>query len=199
MINLYNNTYGIGIQGFTEYFRADAGGGFAWFMGGSHSDTQNDPGPGGIRQMRLDSAGNLFVRGTVSGGGADFAEMLPAEAGLEPGDVLAIGPDGALVKSSEPCQTAVVGVFSTQPGFLGGAADGEELAGKVPLAVVGIVPVKASAENGAIRPGDRLVASATPGHAMRAAAEPAVGSVIGKALSPLPAGTGVVRLLVLVQ
>jgi hypothetical protein len=94
---------------------------------------------------------------------------------------------------------AVAGVISTRPGFLGGAADGEDTTGKVPLAMVGIVPVKASAEAGPIRPGDRLVASATPGHAMRSAKEARVGSVIGKALSALEAGTGVVRMLVVLQ
>ena len=39
--------------------------------------------------------------------------------------------------------------------------------------MVGRVPVKATAENGAIRPGDLLVASAIPGHAMRGPANPA--------------------------
>ena len=44
--------------------------------------------------MRLHDSGNLYVQGTLNPGGADFAEMLPAESGLEPGDVLAIGADG---------------------------------------------------------------------------------------------------------
>jgi hypothetical protein len=200
MVNLLGTAYGIGAQGGVVYFRTEPpGGGYAWFMGGSHTDTQNDPGPGGVRQMRLDGSGNLFVRGAVNPGGADFAEMLPSEAGLEPGDVLTIGKDGVLVRSSEPYQSSVAGVYSTRPGMVGGAADGEDLAGKVPLAVVGVVPVKASAENGAIRPGDRLAASATPGHAMRAGAEAAVGTVIGKALSALDAGTGMVRMLAVLQ
>src|SRR5262249_30188854 len=145
----------------------------------------------------LDDSGNLFVRGTVTGGGADFAEMLLADRGLEPGDVLAVAPDGSLVRSSEAYQASVAGVFSTQPGFLGGAGDDADPTGKVPLAVVGIVPVKASAENGPIRPGDRLVASATPGHAMRGGNEASAGTIIGKALSPLATGTGVIRMLVM--
>jgi hypothetical protein len=168
-------------------------------MGGSHSDVQNDPGSGGVLQMRLDGEGNLFVAGTVNPGGADFAEMLPAERGLEPGDVLAIAPDGALVRSSEAYQASVAGVFSTRPGFLGGAGDDADPTGKVPLAVVGIVPVKASAENGSIRPGDRLVASATPGHAMRGGSQAPAGTSIGKALAPLGTGTGVIRMLVGLQ
>ena len=35
-------------------------------------------------------------------------------------------------------------------------------------AVIGVVPVKVTAENGAIRPGKLLVRSGTPGHAMQA-------------------------------
>ena len=90
-------------------------------------------------------------------------------------------------------------MFSTKPGVVGGAADGEDISGKVPLAVVGIVPVKASAEGGPIRPGDRLVASGTPGRAMRSGKDVAVGTVIGKALTSLAAGTGMVRILVVLQ
>ena len=129
--------------------------------------------------------------------GADFAELLPAVAGLEPGDVLVIGADGQLTRSTEPEATAVVGVYSTRPGLLGGAQG--STAGKIPLAVSGIIPVKVSAENGAIRPGDLLVASATPGHAMRAAGDPAAGTVIGKALGAVEHGTGVVKMLVMLR
>ena len=93
----------------------------------------------------------------------------------------------------------MAGVYSTQPAFRGGASDGEDLTGKVPLAVVGVVPVKASAEAGPIRPGDRLVTSSTPGHAMRGAPEAPIGTVIGKALSALDAGTGLVQLLAVLQ
>jgi hypothetical protein len=200
VIDFQSPAYGIGTQGGVVYFRTEPpGGGYSWFMGGSHSNVQNDPGPGGVRQMRLDGAGNLFVRGSVNPGGADFAEMLPAAAGLEPGDVLTVDPEGSLTKSSEPYQKTVAGVFSTKPAFLGGAGDGEDPAGKVPLALVGIVPVKASAENGPIRPGDRLVASATPGHAMRCSRDDADGAVIGKALSALDADTGKVRMIVMLQ
>ena len=63
----------------------------------------------------------------------------------------------------------------------------------------GRVPVKSSAENGTIAPGDLLVASATPGHAMRAPANPAPGTVIGKALGTLAHGTGVMEMLVMLR
>lgn len=129
---------------------------------------------------------------------ADLAEMLPARPGLEPGDVLVIGSDGRLARSTQAYQPTVVGVYSTQPGYLGGGQYwGQE--GYVPLAVVGIVPVKASAENGPIRPGDLLVASATPGYAMVAGPNPPLGTVIGKALAGLDSGTGSILMLAMLQ
>jgi len=118
---------------------------------------------------------------------------------LEPGDVLVIDLDGKLARSSQPYATNVVGVYSTSPGFLGGSSDDDDQTGKVPLAVVGVVPVKASAENGAIQPGDLLVASSTPGYAMKAEANPPVGSVIGKALEGLEEGSAVIKMLVMIQ
>lgn len=68
----------------------------------------------------------------------------------------------------------------------------------VRLALAGRVPVKVDAGYGAIRAGDLLVASPTPGHAMRAD-DPAPGTVIGKALEGLDRGTGRVRMLVMMR
>jgi hypothetical protein len=90
-------------------------------------------------------------------------------------------------------------VYSTAPGFVGGKPVGGAQNGHVPLAVVGIVPVKASAENGPIAPGDLLASAATPGHAMRANGEARVGCVIGKALETMAQGTGRIRMLVVLQ
>jgi hypothetical protein len=131
---------------------------------------------------------------------ADFAEMLPAARALEPGDVLVIGPDGKLARSTQPYQTSVVGVYSTRPSYLGNGQHASD-ADYAPLAVVGIVPVKVTTENGAILPGDLLVASSTPGHAMKAGPNPPLGTVIGKALERLDVsqGAGIIRLLVTLQ
>lgn len=150
-------------------------------------------------RFKVDISGTVYADGPYSTPASDFAEMLLAVKGLEPRDVLAIGPDGKLVRSTEPYQPTVVGVYSTQPGFVGGSEQDGDTAGKVPLAVVGIVPVKASAENGPIRPGDLLVASSTPGHAMKAGPNPPAGAVIGKALEGLEEGTGVIRMLVMLR
>jgi hypothetical protein len=130
---------------------------------------------------------------------ADMAEMLPAAKGLEPGDVLAIGPDGSLIRSSEPYQTSVAGVYSTDPGFVLGHPLEGKTPGTIPLAMTGGVPVQVSAENGPIRPGDLLVASAIPGYAMRAGPNPPQGTIIGKALEKWDVGTGVIKMLATLQ
>jgi trimeric autotransporter adhesin len=74
-INLWGGgIYGIGVQSGTQYFRTDANApigvtsGFSWHLGGVHSDSANAPGAGGTELMRLSSIGNLFVKGSVSGG-----------------------------------------------------------------------------------------------------------------------------------
>jgi len=151
------------------------------------------------REFYVSNSGEVYADGTFHPGGADLAEMLPAVEGLEPGDVLVVSSDGKLTRSTQAYQPTVVGVYSTQPGFLGGAGEDADPTGKVPLAVVGVVPVKASVENGPIRPGDLLTTSSVPGHAMKAGPSPTVGTVIGKALEGLDETTGVILMLVVLQ
>ncbi len=154
---------------------------------------------GGNLRFRVSNSGEVYADGHFHSGGADFAEMMPAGEPLEPGDVLVVGADGKLHRSRHAYDTRVVGVYSTRPGFVGGQgatlADDE----RIPLAVVGVVPVKASAENGPIHPGDLLVSAQTPGHAMKAGATPPVGTVIGKALQGLEEGTGTILMLVMLR
>jgi hypothetical protein len=150
-------------------------------------------------RFRLTVTGTTYADGSYNTPASDFAELLPAVDGLEPGDVLVVGEDGKLARSTQPYQPTVVGVYSTRPGFVGGQPVEGKLEGHIPLAVVGVVPVKASAENGPIRPGDLLVASSIPGHAMKAGPNPPVGTVIGKALEGLDEGTGIIRMLVMLQ
>ncbi len=138
--------------------------------------------------------------------GSDFAEALPAAGTLdqfEPGDVLVISVDqpGAVMKSRGAFDTAVIGVYSTRPGILGADKDGmtEVADDDIPVAIVGIVPVKVSAENGPIQPGDMLTTAAISGHAMFAGDDPPQGSVVGKAMGVLTSGTGVIKMLVMLQ
>ncbi len=150
----------------------------------------------GSRVFRVDRDGTAYADGGFQTGGADFAEMYPASEPLEPGTVVAIGDDGRLVKASAKRPTAVMGVVPQKSTIVGNApADPGERAGMVPVAIVGIVEVHASAAAGAIRPGDLLRAGTVPGTAEKAVwATP--GTVIGKALEPLPAGEGSIRMLV---
>jgi hypothetical protein len=170
------------------YFRAQ-GGDIIKGYGSSSSDLE----------FVVQNDGDVHADGSFSSPAADFAEMLPGVDDLEPGDVLVIGPDGDLIRSSETHQTSVVGVYSTEPGFVGGSDEAMDNPGKVPLAIVGVVPCKASAENGPIRPGDLLVTSSTPGHAMHAGDDPPQGTVVGKALGGLESGSGVIQILVTLQ
>jgi len=136
----------------------------------------------------------------------DFAVTMPVAGDrsvYEPGDVLIVSASGSGVaeRSSMAYSPAAVGVYSSAPAFAGGrSVMGEDHSGGVPVAVLGIVPCKVSAENGPIRPGDLLVTSATPSHAMRADRESALpGTILGKALESLDSGTGIIQILVTLQ
>ena len=74
----------------------------------------------------------------------------------EPGDLLAIGPDGKLVKTNAPYASSPQSALSTKPGFVGDTEIAESgingyenrtNADRVPVAILGIVPTKVSAEN----------------------------------------------------
>jgi hypothetical protein len=69
-----------------------------------------------------------------------------------------------------------------------------------PIALLGKVCCKVTAEFGAIDAGDLLTTSPVPGHAMKSS-EPskAFGAVIGKALRPLRDGRGLIPILIALQ
>jgi hypothetical protein len=98
------------------------------------------------------------------------------------------------MKSSTPYSTSVLGVYSTKPGFVGRSLKGPVGPNEVPMAMVGIVPTKVTAANGAIHPGDLLVSSSIPGYAMKGTDRSRMlGAVIGKALGTLTSGKGVIE------
>ena len=56
------------------------------------------------------------------------------------------------------------------------------------------------ATSGAIQPGDLITTSDTPGHGMKVTDHPkAQGAIIGKAMTPLETGKGLVLVLVSLQ
>jgi hypothetical protein len=92
-------------------------------------------------------------------------------------------------------QSSVVGVYSTRPLTVGDVYAKAAQDDKVPVAVIGIVPVKVCDQGGAILPGDLLSASDIPGTAMKTS-RPGPGTVIGKALEAHEAGEGSILMLV---
>jgi len=137
--------------------------------------------------------------------GGDYAESVDVTGDrtkYEPGDLLVIDPHvpGRFLKSAEPYSTLVTGVFSTKPGTVGRRQTTAKSPDEVPMAMVGIVPTKVSAENGPIGSGDLLVTSSTLGHAMKGTdRERMLGAVIGKALGSLDSGTGMIEVVVTLQ
>ena len=109
---------------------------------------------------------------------------------------------GKFLKSNQAYSTLVAGIYSTKPGFVGRLtpADAKTSASEVPMAMVGRVPTKVSAENGPIHAGDLLVASSKLGYAMKGTdRDKMLGAVVGKALGSLDSGAGVIEVLVTLQ
>jgi hypothetical protein len=68
------------------------------------------------------------------------------------------------------------------------------------VALTGRVYCGVDAANGPITPGDLLTTSAVPGYAMRVTDHgKAQGAIIGKAMSALPEGRGLILVLVALQ
>lgn len=141
--------------------------------------------------------------GVICGG--DYAESVDVTGSrttYQPGDLLVIDPGvpGKFLKSAEPYSTSVTGIYSTKPGTVGRRQITARSPNEVPMAMMGIVPTKVSAENGAIRPGDLLVTASKLGYAMRGTdRSKMLGAVIGKALGNLDSGTGVIEVVVTLQ
>jgi hypothetical protein len=107
-------------------------------------------------------------------------------ADATPGAVLAYdGASGGYVPAARASDPTVVGIVV-----------GADPAGGVDVAVAGVVECLVDATYGRVVPGDLLVASPTPGYAMRAS-DPMPGAVVAKALEELEGGVGTVRVLVM--
>jgi hypothetical protein len=197
-----NTGSGIGVTG--ETFSPNG-------FGGSFTNTASGNILRGVNNssvvFRVDGNGTVFANGGFQPSGADFAESMAVSGDRSKyvaGDLLVIdsSSDRRLALAQGPYSTLVAGIYSTKPGMLGSVHNVDEAMPKeeIPLAVVGIVPCKVSAENGAIQPGDLLVTSSTPGHAMKGTdRSKMLGAVVGKALEPLREGKGVIQVLVTLQ
>ena len=140
--------------------------------------------------------------GDIVFGGADCAEDFEVVGDPAPGSVMCLVDDGSLNCCSISYDKRVAGVIS-------GAGEWQPALRldhhgnrprRAPIALVGKVYCLADADFEPIHVGDLLTTSSTEGHARRATnAAQSFGAVLGKSLSSLSAGRGLIPVLVALQ
>ena len=151
------------------------------------------------------TSGNASVRSITIRGGADLAEPFAmSHSGVEPGSVVVIDEKnpGKLKASTRAYDKKVAGIVSGANGIRPGISMIQEdmLEAGENVALSGRVYVKADTSAGPIEPGDLLTTSSSAGRAMKAADhDQAQGAIIGKAMTPLTDGDGMVLVLVSLQ
>ncbi len=178
--------------------------------GGGQVNVYNSSGSARVLIYGQDSGGDGRVVCDVLqiNGGSDLSEQFDVKAFREtvtPGAIVCIDPEnpGKLVESSKPYDRTVAGVLSgaggVKPGMMMGQ-EGTEANGTHPVALTGRVYCLVDADQGAIQPGDLITTSATPGHGMKVTDHAlAQGAIIGKAMTSLATGKGLVLVLVSLQ
>jgi hypothetical protein len=163
---------------------------------------------GGRLIVRNDAGKDVIVldgpTGDITLEASDCAEEFDVSSSeeKEPGTVMVLGQEGELRQSDRAYDKKVAGVISGaglyKPGIVLGRTPSRR--GRVPLALAGKAHCKVDADYSSIEVGDLLTTSHTPGHAMKAE-DPlqAFGAVIGKALTPLEAGRGLIPILIALQ
>lgn len=139
-------------------------------------------------------------------GGADVAEPIEfsSQKDLLPGALVSIDPEhpGMLRASDTEYDPRIAGVISGANGVMPGLTltTGPKSEAHRHVALTGRVWALASTSNGAIHPGDTLTSSWRPGYAMKATDRSRqVGAAIGKAMTGLDHGDGLVFVLVNLQ
>jgi hypothetical protein len=158
-------------------------------------------------QVKLHVVGTTRTDVLEITGGSDLSESFDIHGSgeIRPGMLVSIDPDrpGQLRVAASAYDRTVAGILSgaggVNPGMVmgqkGSLADGEH-----PVALTGRVYALADTSAGPIQPGDLLTTSPRPGHAMKVTDHAkAQGAIIGKAMTPLADGQGLVLVLVSLQ
>lgn len=192
---------------------------FMWNGAGTNTvEIDADESDSAIMRLRDSSGSTAITLAAATGrtttriltitGGADIAEPFDVRSESDapkPGQVVCIDPKnpGKLVVSSKAYDRTVAGVISgaggVNPGMVmsqgGSIADGEH-----PVALTGRVYVWADATTTPIEVGDLLTTSGVAGHAAKVVDhQRAQGAILGKAMTPLAEGQGLILVLVSLQ
>src|SRR5690606_30498794 len=111
-------------------------------------------------RIRLNNGGVAY-----ESGGADFAEYFTVGEAVEPGDVIAIKPDG---NGKATAGSILLGVVSDTAALVGNAKSDDAAADQAIVGLVGQVKTKVNTENGPVTVGDRLAISSVAGVARKA-------------------------------
>ena len=179
---------------------------------GSGNDVQIGSQKSGITALAaFNTADNAYMHFYCSSitieGGSDLAEpfkITSSEGEVPQGAVVVIDEQnpGHLKMSDQDYDTHVAGVVSGANGLNPGIQMQQQglLDGGKNVALTGRVYVQADTSNGSIKPGDLLTTSRTPGHAMKVTDHTrAAGAILGKAMTGLSNGQGMVLVLVSLQ
>lgn len=179
---------------------------FSMWHGGYGELSTYDYGTGAGLPLKLNvNGGTVSVPVLEITGGADVSEPFQISGHDIPNGALVtidkLNP-GQLKLSDRPYDKRVAGIISGANGVKPGITLSQQgvIEGGQNVALSGRVYALADASQGEIEPGDLLTTSATPGHCMKATDHTkAQGAIIGKAMSSLENGKGMVLVLVSLQ
>lgn len=216
---------GFGGNGGEDEFSFDNDGTMHIYNGNHMETIRLDPSESGttdgsqITLYNMDGDATIEIDGSYAGdgrittqelqitGGSDLSEQFDVARYLNPvpGMLVSIDPKqpGKLTVCTRAYDKKVAGIISGAGGIKTGMMMGQrgtEADGALPVALTGRVYCMADAYHGAIEPGNMLTTSDVPGHAMKVTDHTkATGAIIGKAMTSLKEGKGLVLVLVTLQ